>query len=287
MPKGLQLNSISVVIPTFNRAGILARALNSVISQTRKADEIIVVDDGSNDDTRLMLAQCFPDVIYCYQENKGVSAARNKGIELASGSWVAFLDSDDQWLNHKLECQTQAWSKAKNYRIVHSDETWIRDGTQVNKPKRYQTRQGRIFEHCLSQCAISPSSAVIEKSLLAEMGNFDENFPVCEDYDLWLKICASYPVLACSKALLVRYGGHADQLSTTTWGLDQYRVQALNNLLHSDRFTDSLTPDEKDKTTRILQKKLEILIQGALKRENQKLAISAQKMLAMMPHSEQ
>lgn len=246
-----------------------------------------MIDDGSNDDTGLMVAQCFPNVIYCYQENRGVSAARNKGIELARGSWIAFLDSDDQWLDHKLEYQSLAWSKAKTYRIVHSDETWMRDGIQVKKPKRYQTRQGRIYEHCLSQCAISPSSVVIEKSLLAEMGNFDESFAVCEDYDLWLKICASYPVLACSQALLVRYGGHGDQLSTTTWGLDQYRVQALHNLLHSQRFIHALTPDEQAKTIRVLQEKLEILRQGADKRGNQGLLISAQKMLATLSQSEQ
>ena len=281
------LQSISVVIPSFNRANTLTRALTSVLSQTCKADEIIVVDDGSVDDTKLLVTQQFPEVIYCYQDNRGVSAARNKGIEMASGSWIAFLDSDDQWLDSKLECQSIAWSKDKSYRIVHSDETWVRDGVRVNKPKRYRTRQGRIYEHCLQQCAISPSSVVIEKSLLIEVGCFDESLTVCEDYDLWLKICASYPVLACSQELLVRYGGHDDQLSTTTWGLDQYRVKALFNRVHSAQFALALSPVEQDKTLFVLREKLKILIKGAAARGNQALVISAQEMMGSLPMREQ
>lgn len=277
--------SISVVIPTHNRAETLARALRSVLSQTRQADEVIVVDDGSIDNTKQLVLEQFPEVIYCYQKNRGVSAARNKGIELATCSWIAFLDSDDQWLESKLERQAAAWSGSQQSRLVHSDEIWIRDGVRVNKPARYKTRQGRIYRYCLPLCAISPSSAVIEKSLLMEMGGFDERFRVCEDYDLWLKICASYPVVACPEPLLIKYGGHADQLSTATWGLDQYRVQALHNMVHSTQFEAVLSADEQQNTYSVLRQKLEILIKGAKKRGNQGLAESAQTKLNLLPVS--
>jgi glycosyltransferase involved in cell wall biosynthesis len=252
------------------------------MSQTLKPDEVIVIDDGSDDETRQLVSQHFPEVVYYYQANLGVSAARNKGIELAKGSWIAFLDSDDQWLDNKLERQAGAWSKAKDHRIVHSDEIWIRNDIPVTKPARYQVRQGRIYEHCLKLCAMAPSSVVIEKSLLIEVGCFDAGLPACEDYDLWLKVCANYPVLACPEALLIRYGGHADQLSTTTWGLDQYRVQGLYNMVHSSQFTEALTISEQKKTLSVLQKKLEILIKGASRRGNQALQESAQAMLNTM-----
>lgn len=246
-----------------------------------------MVDDGSNDNTRQLVSAHFPDSVYCYQANSGVSAARNKGIELAQGKWIAFLDSDDQWLDNKLERQAEVWSKANSHRIIHSDEIWVRHGGRVNKPARYTPRQGRIFEHCLPQCAIAPSSVVIEKDLLIEVGGFDEGLPVCEDYDLWLRICASYPVLVCPEALLVRYGGHDDQLSTTTWGLDQYRVQALYKLVQSTQFTEALTVSEQQKTLSVLQKKLEILIKGASRRGNQTLSERAQAMQSSISEREQ
>jgi len=245
-----------------------------------------VVDDGSTDETRALIAEHYPNVLYQYQANAGVSAARNKGVKLAKGDWIAFLDSDDQWLGNKLQCQVEALACAKGYRIVHCDEVWIRGGVRVNKPERYKTRQGRIYEYALSVCAISPSSVVLEKSLFNEVGGFDESLPACEDYDLWLKICASYPVLACSEALLVRYGGHTDQLSTAMWGLDQYRVKALHNMLQSDQFKHALTQSEQEMTVSILREKLAILIQGAGKRDNQLVIDSARAMIDQLPQEE-
>jgi GT2 family glycosyltransferase len=278
--------SISVVIPTHNRAHTLVRAIQSVVSQTLKPAEIIVVDDGSTDNTREIIAAHFPDVLYCYQNNQGVSAARNKGIELARGEWIAFLDSDDEWLVEKLQCQKDSWSLESSYRVVHSDEIWVRDGVRVNKPRRYQTRQGRIYQYCLPLCAISPSSVIIEKKLLLEVGCFDETLAVCEDYDLWLKICASYPVLAVSKPLLIKYGGHPDQLSTATWGLDQFRVQALYNMINSSQFATALTAEEQTQTVSTLRQKLDILLAGATKRGNLELAARSKLMLNDLTLSE-
>ncbi len=278
--------TISVVIPTYNRAHTLLRAIKSVVSQTLKPAEIIVVDDGSTDNTRELVAAHFPDVLYCYQDNLGVSAARNKGIKLASGEWIAFLDSDDEWLSEKLQVQKELWSRDSDCRLVHSDEIWVRDGVRVNKPKRYQTRQGRIYQYCLPLCAIAPSSVVIEKNLLLEVGCFDETLAVCEDYDLWLKVCASYSVLAALKPLLIKYGGHTDQLSTATWGLDQFRAQALYNMMNSHRFASALTVDEQAQTVSVLRQKLDILLVGATKRGNLELVQRATHILNDLNSSE-
>jgi glycosyltransferase involved in cell wall biosynthesis len=201
---------ISVIIPTWNRSSYLARALESVYAQSISPHEVIVVDDGSTDDTREIIKQHFKDVRYLYQENRGVSSARNTGIRAAGGDWIALLDSDDCWLPHKLEHQQQLLRDNPDARICHSDEIWIRNGKRVNPMKKHAKRGGYIFKHCLPLCAISPSSAIIRHDLFDEIGLFDESLPACEDYDLWLRLCAAYPVLYADEALLIKHGGHAD-----------------------------------------------------------------------------
>jgi glycosyltransferase involved in cell wall biosynthesis len=265
------LKSISVVIPTYNRQHTLARAIDSVLDQTSAVDEIIVVDDGSTDQTRNFLSEKYPSVDYYYQSNAGVSAARNKGVLAAKSDWIAFLDSDDQWLEKKISMQRQAWNDSPAHRIVHSDEIWIRNGVRVNKKNKYAKSGGRIFKDCLAICAISPSSVVLEKKLFGEMKGFDESLIVCEDYDLWLKICSKYPVLLVDVELLRKYGGDKDQLSTIHWGLDRFRVTALNRLLNSI-YATMLSPQESDHAKTVLREKCTILANGASKRGNQHAA---------------
>lgn len=265
------MKSISVVIPTYNRQHTLARAIDSVLDQTAAVDEIIVVDDGSTDQTRFFLSEKYPGIEYYYQPNAGVSAARNKGVSVAKSDWIAFLDSDDQWLAKKIATQRQAWNESPSHRIVHSDEIWIRNGVRVNKKNKYSKRGGRIFEDCLPLCAISPSSVVLEKKLLIEVGGFDESLTVCEDYDLWLKICSAYSVLLVDEELLKKFGGDKDQLSTIHWGLDRFRVTALHRLLDSIH-AQTLSPHERDCARTVLREKCTILANGAIKRGNQDAA---------------
>jgi glycosyltransferase involved in cell wall biosynthesis len=200
---------ISVVIPTCNRAHTLARALDSVLAQTQPAAEVIVVDDGSEDETGALLHRAYPQVTALRQNNRGVSHARNRGIRAARHDWIAFLDSDDCWLPDKLATQSQALRAAPAYRLCHSDEIWIRRGRRVNPMHKHTKHGGEIFLRCLPRCAISPSTTVVHKALLEEFGGFDEALPACEDYDLWLRICARYPVLHIARQLAVRYGGHS------------------------------------------------------------------------------
>ena len=253
---------ISVIIPAFNRAHTLPKALDSVLSQTLKPREIIVVDDGSTDETNAVLAN-YPGLCIISQDNRGVSAARNMGIEKAGGEWLAFLDSDDEWLKEKLEKQWDAIC-IDDKLICHTEEIWIRNGQRVNPMKKHKKFGGIIYERCLPLCVISPSSVMIHRSVFKDVGVFDESLEVCEDYDLWLRICAKYSVLFIDEPLIVKYGGHEDQLSRKYWGMDRFRVKALEKMMSFGALNDE---DEKATVNMILQK-CGIIINGMKKRGN-------------------
>ena len=255
---------ISVIIPTFNRIDTLGRALRSVLAQTFAPYEVIVVDDGSTDGSGDFIKREFPTVMYRFQENKGVSAARNQGMEMASGEWFAFLDSDDEWLPQKLARQRDLINKNPDHKLCHTEEIWIRNGRRVNPKTRYQKSGGWIYEKCLPLCVISPSSVLLERSLITEVGGFDESLTACEDYDLWLRICSREPVLFIEEAMMKKYGGHSDQLSTTVWGLDRFRIRALEKILASK----TLNLKNEQATREMLITKLGIFISGAEKRGN-------------------
>ncbi|MEN8205359.1 MAG: glycosyltransferase [Pseudomonadota bacterium] len=260
--------NISVIIPTWNRIDHLANALQSVYAQTRPPSEVIVVDDGSTDDTRKLVRSQFRDARYIYQQNKGVSSARNTGIEAACGDWIALLDSDDHWQPDKLEQQCEHLRACPDYKICHSDEIWIRNGTRVNPMKKHAKQGGHIFRHCLPRCAISPSAVLIHRDLFNEIGLFNEGLPACEDYDLWLRICAMHPVLYIDKPLITKTGGHADQLSRRHWGMDRFRIHALENILASN----TLDAENHAAALATLLDKLAIVIKGAVKHGNHALA---------------
>ena len=254
--------TISIIIPTYNRAGLLPRAIGSVLSQTSPADELIVVDDGSSDHTSEILAAYGGQIGVIKQKNRGVSAARNAGIERAKGAWIALLDSDDIWLAGKLENQRDFHRRHPAYRIFQSAERWLRNGRRVNPQKKHAKLSGWIFEPSLKLCLISPSAVILQKSLWAEMGGFDESLPVCEDYDLWLRVTKKYPVGLDEKESVVKYGGHADQLSTSTPMMDVYRIRAMEKHL-ADK---TLKPEWRKALLRELLFKMDVLISGGLKR---------------------
>ncbi len=263
---------ISVVIPTYNRRATLPRALDSVLAQTLPAVEIIVVDDGSTDGTGEWLATAYPRVRLLRQPNRGVSAARNAGIAAAEGDWIALLDSDDAWLPAKLDTQAKAIAARPGHRLCHTEEIWIRDGKRVNAMKKHAKCGGRIFRQCLPLCVISPSAALLDKHLLQEHGGFDEHLPACEDYDLWLKVCAREPVLFVATPQIVKYGGHSDQLSRRHWGMDRFRVHALDRLIAAE----VLGREDRRAAVETLMKKARILVNGANKRGNHDLAAEFQ-----------
>ena len=253
---------LSIIIPTFNRCELLHRALNSVYKQTFSDYEVIVIDDGSTDDTAEMLQKNFTRLRYVFQPNNGVSTARNKGLELAKGCWIAFLDSDDEWLPQKLEKQISLLKAKPDYKVCHTEEIWIRNGIRVNQMKKHKKMGGWIFPQCLPLCAMSPSSILIHHSVFDRIGNFDISLPACEDYDLWLRLTAKYPVLYLEEPQIKKYGGHDDQLSKKYWGMDRYRIQALQNIISGG----TLNNENKQKAISMLLKKCKVFQKGSLKR---------------------
>jgi len=265
---------ISVIIPTYNRVSTLFRAVDSVLAQSPsdliESVDIVVVDDGSSDATMDLIQTHYPQLNYLYQANRGVSAARNKGIEYAfaelESTWVALLDSDDEWLPNKLADQASMLRKS-NLQVCHTEEIWVRNGVRVNQMKKHKKRGGWIFQYCLPLCAMSPSSILLSKRVFEEVGVFDTNLPACEDYDLWLRISAVYEVAYLPNSCIIKYGGHEDQLSRRFWGMDRFRVIALENILSKA----SLVQDQSEQAKAMLIKKLTILQKGAHKHQNHDL----------------
>ncbi len=244
---------------------MLSRALKSVVSQTYKAKEIIVVDNGSTDGTEDLVKKSFPQVKFFSEPTKGVSNARNLGIRKASGYWIAFLDSDDEWLSTKLEQQITSYLQQNNsFKLIHTNETWLKNNKFINQKRIHEKSGGDIFSSCLPRCVISPSSVLMKRLLLQEVGCFDTKLLACEDYDLWLRVTSQYPVLYLSTPLVIKHGGHKDQLSKKFWGLDRFRIYALEKLL----LCTSLTQGQKKEVVNIITEKLQILIKGAKKRNN-------------------
>jgi glycosyl transferase family 2 len=253
---------VTVILPTYNRAGFLKESIQSVLSQTFTDFELIVVDDGSTDSTREVVQE-FPGIRYISCPiNKGVSAARNLGIGLARGRYICFLDSDDLWVENKLETQI-AWMESQtDCQVCYTDEIWIRRGVRVNPMNKHRKVTGDIFSDCLPLCVVSPSSVLMRASLFSELGMFDEALAVCEDYDLWLRISMRYPVHLIDEKLLIKRGGHEDQLSSRYWGMDRFRVVALEKLLREP----SLGEERRAQVFEMMQTKCGILIQGFAKR---------------------
>lgn len=271
---------ISVIIPTYNRAEWLTEAVESVLAQTWRDFELIVVDDGSTDDTAHRLAVYGDRLRYVQQANAGVSAARNHGIRLARGKWLAFLDSDDLWEPEKLAAQMAFFRENPNAHICQTEEIWIRRGQRVNPKRKHRKHSGWIFEHCLPLCIVSPSAVMMARSLLDEVGLFDESLPACEDYDLWLRISKDEPIYLIDEPLIIKRGGHADQLSRRFWGMDRFRVQAMQKLLQSN----GLSAIQRQQTIAELHRKCHILIDGLIKRGKTDAAAAYQALIEHYPH---
>lgn len=252
---------ISVIIPTYNRDQMVGQAIESVLEQEFKDFELIVVDDGSTDDTPDILSAYGNDILVHRQINKGVSAARNKGIQLSLGRFIAFLDSDDLWMPQKLSQQIAFFKSKKDAMICQTEEIWMRDGVRVNPGRRHKKKSGMIFKPSLALCLVSPSAVMINKDLFDVVGFFDETLPACEDYDLWLRTSCRFPIYLIDKPLIIKRGGHRDQLSKTP-GLDKYRIEAIKKVMESGL----LSTEQYLAAARTIKEKCIIYAQGCKKR---------------------
>ena len=262
------MNTVSVVIPTYNRINFLFRAIDSVLKQTYPIHQIIVVDNNSTDNTSEILRNKYPKIEILFEQEKGVSFARNKGIKFSKSDWIALLDSDDAWKPEKIEKQLFLYENSnKDLRVIHTDELWYKDKVLVNQKNKHIKSGGDIFEKSVKLCCISPSSALLRSDLFKDIGYFDESFPTCEDYDFWLRVTAREKILFLDKPLTIKFGGHDDQLSKKYWGMDRFRVKALEKLILNHK----LNYHQKKIVLSSLITRLEIIINGAKKRNNQKI----------------
>ena len=252
---------ITVIIPTFNRAWVLAKAVDSVLEQTLRPEEIIVVDDGSTDETPELLAAYGDSIRVLTQPNQGVSAARNRAIRYSSGDFIALLDSDDSWRPEKLACQMDFFFDHPDAMICQTQETWIRNGRRVNPMHKHAKPSGMIFEPSLHRCLVSPSAVMMKKAVFDLKGMFNPDFTVCEDYDLWLRISTDIPIYLIDRPLIIKYGGHDDQLSRSH-SQDRYRIASLLHLVQSG----ALSREQKAAATAVLQEKCRIYGNGCKKR---------------------
>ena len=254
---------VSVILPSWNRADWLKKSIDSVLEQTFRDFELIVVDDASTDSTQEILtiySGKFRSITFA--KNLGVSAARNAAVKNCDSEWIAFLDSDDFWHPHKLQKQIAQTVIRAECPIHFTDEIWIRNGVRVNPKKKHQKLEGWIFKPSLELCLMSPSTVLLRRELFEVHGLFDETLPICEDYDLWLRLTAQHQVALLNEKLMTRHGGHADQLSLSEWGIDRYRVQSIIKILK----TEKLSPEDRSAAIVVLRKKCKIIINGFRKR---------------------
>lgn len=253
----------SVIIPTYNRKPFLKKAIDSVLNQTHSALELIVVDDGSTDSTEELVSSYDDDrVVYIRQSNHGVAHARNRGLEAAQYDNIAFLDSDDWWENDKLEKAADEMQKFPDIKIFHTEEVWYRKGELLNQKKKHKKPSGDVYFNALPLCCISISTAVVKKEVFDSVGMFDEDLEACEDYDFWLRASNKYEVKLIPEYLTLKDGGRPDQLSSSVWGLDRFRIKALSKMLS----LEELSAEKRRKTLTELEEKCRVFALGSDKR---------------------
>ena len=253
---------VSVIIPTYNRAAWVKEAAASVLDQTFRDYELMVVDDGSTDATLETLVSLDGHLKVLRRERRrGVSAARNLGAAVARGDWLAFLDSDDLWLPDKLARQVDYLKAYPELVICQTEEIWMRNGVRVNPPQTHRKMGGDIFLQSLKRCSVSPSAVMLRRRLFEDLGGFDETLPAAEDYDLWLQVAWRHPVGLVPEPLVIKRGGHPDQLSRQR-GLDRFRIRALLKLLQEA----DLPSGYRQAAQSTLAQKCRIYAQGCEKR---------------------
>ncbi len=271
---------VDVIIPTFNRAEVMIKAIESVLSQTYQNFVLHIVDDGSTDHTQLVLNQYrnHPKIKLYYQNNSGVSSARNQAAKNSNGQWISFLDSDDEWMPEKLQTQIIYLVQNQECQFLHSEELWIRNGVRVNPKIKHLKSNTNIFLRSLEFCIISPSTVILSRNLFFTHGGFDETMLVCEDYDLWLKILLKEEIGFIPTALIEKHGGHADQLSTKFIAMDYWRIKSLVALYRSHESN----AEQKMNIKEVVKRKSHLLLKNYIKHENQKSFDEISSMVALI-----
>jgi glycosyltransferase involved in cell wall biosynthesis len=258
-------DSVSVILPTYNRSMQLREAVQTVLSQTQLPFELIIADDGSTDGTGDYVQKMnnvgmvhYLRIPHCGMPGK----VRNAGARLAAGEYLAFLDSDDLWKPEKLARQTNFFEGHPEIRICHTGETWQRGEKIVSQAGQKHKRSGNVFADALMKCIIGPSTVMMRRELFEEFGGFREHLEIAEDYELWLRVTAKYPVGYIDEPLVIKRGGHADQLSEKYGQIEIFRIKALLLNLEEGHFEG----EQRRLAAKELVRKCRIYAQGCDKR---------------------
>ena len=242
--------TVSVIIPAYNCAAFIPETLESVFAQTYHDIEIILVDDGSTDNTPAVVAPYLDRITYIRQKNGGLPAARNAGIRSAQGEFIALLDADDSWMADKLERQLPRFADAE-VGIIYSDfSVRYADGRfqasyLVNRPL---ASEGYVLESYIRSRFLFPSTIVIRQKCLEEFGFFDEEMLACEDIELFARICSRWKVARVDAPLVIRYEG-THNITSDSRKINQYTILALQKVL-------SKQPDLPSSTRGVISREL-------------------------------
>jgi glycosyltransferase involved in cell wall biosynthesis len=257
---------LTIIIPTYNRLPFLKSAINSVFCQTYRRFQLIIADDGSTDgtgDNVQSLNNSDENLRYLRLPHCGMPGkVRNAGARLATGDFLAFLDSDDLWKPEKLARQIAFFEEHPDMMICHTREIWQRGEKIVSQAGQKHRRSGYIFADALKKCIIGPSTVMMRRELFEELGGFREDLEIAEDYELWLRITAKYPVGYIDEPLVIKRGGHADQLSEKYGQIEVFRIKALLVNLEAGIFAG----EQRELAARELVRKCRIYAQGCEKR---------------------
>ncbi len=260
-----ELPLVSVIIPTYNRKQFVTDALKSVFEQTYDSLEVIVVDDGSTDGTEDALEAVdnryrfkYFRIPHCGFPGK----VRNYGIKESEGEYIAFLDSDDLWMKEKTGKQVAYMLDNPGIKICHTREIWLKGTTVVSQSGQKHRRNGYIFEDALKKCIIGPSTVLIKKSVFAVHGGFNESLEIAEDYELWLRLTSLCTIGYLDIPLVIKRGGHSDQLSGKYGRIEYFRIEALRKALESGAFSAG----QRKQAFKELSRKCSIYADGCLKR---------------------
>jgi len=203
--------TVSVIIPTYNRAHLIGRAIQSVLNQTYKDFELIIVDDGSTDNTEDIIKEFQKKdkkINYIrHEKNKGGSAARNTGIKAARGEYIAFLDSDDEWLRNKLESEIEILNNKKDYVICSTGHTFIKEENEKIISKKCSKKQIISQKFVLRSECLTTNDFTVTKKATLKIGGFDEKLPARQDWDFWIRITSiglgfQIPIITVNKYVM-------------------------------------------------------------------------------------
>ena len=256
---------ISVIIPVYNRFEMAKEAISSVIGQTYRDLEIIIVDDGSIDMTPVLETyfRDDPRVKYIKIDHSGLPGlVRNRGVDISLGKYLAFLDSDDLWMDSKLEKQIKFLEKNSAYKVVHTREDWIRSGKKISQSGFNHKRFGNIFSDALVKCILGPSTIMLEKDLYIKLGGFRDDLEIAEDYELWLRLTNSNSIGYIDEPLITKRAGHVGQLSEKYGQIEIFRIRGLQKLVEQNYFKN----ENQQQAEKELASKCRIYAAGCRKR---------------------